>query len=129
MAIWDNTRERSSKSLTGGASGFSAGTLLYLGCIAVTLFFIWPYIRDGLGGDDPMHGPNSYDAYGYRGDPGRFDRWSQGGQGGYSEYFPGPRTRRPDGPGGGFDIAGRRGGMEEGDDDAQDAWSRRHGGR
>jgi hypothetical protein len=78
--------------------GFGAGTLFYIGCIAVTLFFIWPYIRDGLGGGDPMHGPNSYDEYGWRGDPKRMD---QSQRGGYSDYYPGSRSGGSDQHGGG----------------------------
>jgi hypothetical protein len=65
----------------------SGGLLLYAACVAVVVLFVWPYIRDGFD-NDPMHGPNSYDEYGWKGDPNRFD---QSRRGGYSPYFPGGR--------------------------------------
>jgi hypothetical protein len=123
MAIWDNTRERRSESLTGGGSGFGAGTLLYLLCIAITLFFIWPYIRDGLGGGDPMHGPNSYDEYGWKGDPKRFD---QNPRGGYSDYYPGSRSGGSDQRGGGRQ---QRMSLDPNEIDTIDDRPGEHGGR
>jgi hypothetical protein len=70
-------------------SSFGGGLLLYAAC-AVMAWMAWPYIKaafDGNAGGGPQ-----YDQYGYTGDPGRFDRWRQGGRGGYSDFYPGPHS-------------------------------------
>jgi hypothetical protein len=102
------------------ASGFVRGLVLYAALCAITFFFIWPYIKGVF--PDSFPGENGgvarYDEYGYTGDPGRFDRWRNADRGGpreYSPYFPGPRTRQPQGPGAGFEMARPQRGVEEGD--------------
>jgi hypothetical protein len=56
-------------------------------------------------------------------DPQRRERWNQGGRGGYSDYYPGPRPERPAGspvarqqlhldPDRVDDVEDRRGGLE-----------------
>jgi hypothetical protein len=69
-------------------TGFNSGLLLYAAC-AVAAWMAWPYIRQAFDGNTAP----AYDEYGYRGDAGRRERWNQGGRGGYSDYYPGPRNQ------------------------------------
>jgi hypothetical protein len=116
---------------SGKSSGFGSGLLLYAACAAVAALVGWPIIKSAFPDSFPAEnrsGPAAYDAYGFTGDPGRFDRWRNADQGGpraYSPFFPGPRTQQPQGPGAGFEIARPRRGVEEGDDDASPGSFRR----
>jgi hypothetical protein len=103
------------------SSGFVRGLLLYAACAAVAYFVVWPYIKGAFPDSFPAEnrgGAAAYDEYGYTGDPGRIDRWRNADRGGpreYSPYFPGPRTRQPQGPGTGNEMARPQRGVEEGD--------------
>jgi hypothetical protein len=101
-------------------SGFNTGLLLYGACALVALFIGWPYIRDHFPGSFPSERPGNhsgiepFDAFGWRGDPGRFDRWKTAEQGGrreYSEHFPRDAGR----PDAGTYTMHRRGEDGEGD--------------
>jgi hypothetical protein len=102
------------------SSGFGSGLLLYAACAAVAVLVGLPIIKGALPDSVPAEnrgGAAAYDEYGYTGDPGRFDRWRNADRGGpreYSPYFPGPRTRQPQGPGAGYEMARSQRGVEEG---------------
>jgi hypothetical protein len=112
------------------SSGFGTNLLLYAAC-CVAAVLAWPIIKGGLPDSFPSEnrgGPAAYDAYGYTGDPGRFDRWRNADQGQpreFSPFYPGPRTQQPQGPGAGFEIARPRRGVEEDDDGASPGSFRR----
>lgn len=80
-------------------SSFSGNLLLYAGCCAVAAYIGWPWIKatfmpdmrpyseSGAYGGNRNHTgfDPPFDPFGFRGD---------GGPRGYSDYFPGPRTRQ-----------------------------------
>jgi hypothetical protein len=80
-------------------STFGGQLVLYAACAAAA-WFAWPLIKGGFPNSFPQDAsiPRPYDEYGYTGDPGRRARWEQGGRGGYSDFYPGPRTERPASP-------------------------------
>jgi hypothetical protein len=67
--------------------------LIVGGAVAAVVYLAAPYLHAPAGGN--LSGPNSYDEYGWKGDPRRFD---QSRRGGYSDFYPGPRTERPASP-------------------------------
>lgn len=106
-----------SRPPSASSSGFSSGLVVFALCAAIAGFVGWPLIKGAFPDSFPMEnrgGMESYDAFGWRGDPGRFDRWKnadQGGPRGFSQYYPGSRMERPER---GYEVA-RRSGIEEGD--------------
>jgi hypothetical protein len=102
---------------SGSSPGFGNGLVVYTLCAAVAAYIGWPLIKRALPDSFPMEnhgGIEPYDAFGWRGDPGRVDRWKNADQGGprsFSQYYPGPRTQRPER---GYEVA-RRPGIEAGD--------------
>jgi hypothetical protein len=82
--------------------GFGTNLLLYAACCVAALL-AWPIIKGAFPDSFPQENRSEprYDAYGYTGDPGRFDRWRGADRSGpreYSPFFPGPRTQQPQGP-------------------------------
>jgi hypothetical protein len=74
-------------------SGFNNNLVIFALCCAVAAYFGWPYIKGALPESFPSenHGAARYDAHGYTGDPGRFDRSrnaERGGQREYSQFYP-----------------------------------------
>jgi hypothetical protein len=72
--------------------------LIVGGAVAAVVYLAAPYFHAPAAGN--LTGPNSYDEYGWKGDPLRRDRAAnQDKQGprGYSDYYPGPRPERPAG--------------------------------
>jgi hypothetical protein len=71
--------------------------LIVGGAVAALVYLAAPYFHAPAAGN--LTDPNSYDEYGWRGDPLRRDRAANQGQGprGYSDFYPGPRPERPAG--------------------------------
>jgi hypothetical protein len=105
-------------------SNFGGQMLLFAGCCGLA-YLAWPTVKGMFPDSFPLEqqaGRERFDQYGYTGDPNRMQRWQQGRQGGYSDFFPGPRMPRPDrqqeqeGPAPPCEYAeGPRRGVEEGD--------------
>jgi hypothetical protein len=86
-------------------SGFNTGILLYIACAAVAGLIGWPYIKGWFPDSFPRASNHSgiepYDYFGFKGDPGRFDRARQAQQSGqrtYSPYFPSEGRQMPAAP-------------------------------
>lgn len=77
-------------------SSFGGQLVVFAMCCGLAVL-AWPIIKGAFPDSFPAenHGAEPFDEYGYKGDPGRFDRWKNAGQGGqreFSPYFPGQRN-------------------------------------
>jgi hypothetical protein len=109
-------------------SGFNTNLLLYAACAAVAFFVIWPWMKTKFPDSFPQASNHSgiepYDAFGFKGDPNRVQRWSDGQtpqQRGYSEYYPRDGRQAPAAP----YRMDRRPGTEDGDREASPMAGRR----
>jgi hypothetical protein len=115
--------------LKSARSGFSTNLVLFALCAGVAGYFGWPLIKAYVGPDAfPQQNASGhiepYDAFGFRGDPKRVQRWSDGQtpqQRGYSEYYPREGRQAPAAP----YRMDRRPGTEDGDREAPPIAGRR----
>jgi hypothetical protein len=86
-------------------SGFNTNLVLYAACAAVAFFVIWPWMKTKFPDSFPQASNHSgiepYDYFGFKGDPNRVQRWSDGQtpqQRGYSEFYPRDGRQAPAAP-------------------------------
>jgi hypothetical protein len=98
-------RPGASRPAPRSASGFNTNFLLYAACAAVAFFVIWPWMKTKFPDSFPQASNHSgiepYDAFGFKGDPNRVQRWSDGQtsqQRGYSEFYPRDGRQAPAAP-------------------------------